>query len=139
MNKQIDRKKRQTLKGIATVAGATALGSLPAIATAVDSTVTAQSGTGKVRQVWPPLANKTPIEVTPASNGLLITNKAKSPINMSQARTANGSINLSDAVNAPVHLAAGDSLHIPVTSKAQTGISILSDANEFSAVSYAVA
>lgn len=159
----IDKQKRQTLKGIAAVAGATVAGSIPAFATTGRLTDNALiKGDKTVRQVWPPIAVKSQIELSTrvsATNNdieVVLTNNSTQSVTMtqmspSQLSTPRGTFNLEQVLEkGPRQLAAGESISIPMTHHAingsantlhqamRTGLSITTDADQFAATSYAV-
>lgn len=159
----IDNKKRQTLKGMAAVASATTVGSIPAFATTgalTDSSLA--SGSRAVRQVWPPVAVKSPIELSTRVSAInndievVLTNKGAQPVTMTQLTpsklgTPRGSFDLAEVLQkGPRRLAAGESVTVPIKHHAingaegslqqviKIGLSVATDADEFAAVSYAV-
>jgi len=163
-NNPIDSKKRQTLKGMAAVAGAAAIGIAPSLSAGDQVTTTAAKS---VRQVWPPIATQSPLAVTTrisAANNdveLVLTNTGDTPVTLTQLNPAKvtthrGSFELADVLaDGPRQLTAGETLAVPLQQHAvainnapdnarsvdtimRTGLTVTTDANEFAAVSYAV-
>lgn len=162
MIEKIDKKKRKTLKGIAAVAGATALGSIPAFATTEPLTDSVLAGSTSTRQVWPPVAVRSPIELTTRVSAIkndievVLTNRGQQAVTLtqltpSQVNTPRGNFDFADVLKeGPRQLAAGESISVPITHHAidsaagslhqltRTGLTIATDADDFAAVSYAV-
>lgn len=161
--KMIDRKKRQTLKAIAAVTTGTAVGSIPALSsTAAMSDCARAKSTQTVRQVWPPIAVKTPValstRVSTVNNSMeiVLTNESAQPVLLTRLTpslpgTGCGSLDLDGlAKGAHRQLAAGESVSIssrydamksssysPATGLS-AGLTVSTDADQFTAVSYVV-
>lgn len=159
---QIDKKKRKTLKGMAAAAGVTALSSIPVFATGSALTDKVPESAKSARQVWPPVAVKSPIELTTRVSAIrndievVLTNTGRKAVTLtqlspSQVNTPRGHFDLADLLReGPRQLAAGESISVPITHHAidsaagslhqltRTGLSIVTDADDFAAVSYAV-
>lgn len=160
----IDKTKRKTLKGIAAVAAGSAVGSMPAFATSSSiSHSAAAKSTGTIRQVWPPIAARSPIAVNTGTSAVenrievVLTNKSAHPVALTQMTPSHSVLphgtfdKESEMKNGPRHLAAGESVSVHLerqSSKSESSLkrqrhsaclSVTTDADQFCAVSYIVA
>lgn len=157
----IDQNKRQTLKGLAAVAGATIAGSLPIMAGATSASDVKIT---RSHQVWPPVVVPSQIAVTTQisteNNDLevVLSNQSNQPVIItqlipSQIDTARGRFDFSQVLdNGPRQLEAGESIYVPIEHHSvalsqqlslsslqetlQSNLSIVTDNDIFAAVSY---